>query len=45
MRQKEHVGLLKALESLTYTNFIMCQRSAANKKEAEGCIKPPNWSQ
>ena len=35
----------KAVESLAYTNFIMCQRSSANQKEAEKCVKPPNWSQ
>lgn len=33
-----------AVESLAYTNFIMCQRSAANQHEKEKCIKPPDWT-
>ena len=35
----------KAVESLAYTNFIMCQRSSANKEEVAKCIKPPDWLQ
>lgn len=40
----EHSGMVEATESLAYTNFVMCQRSASTKEESEKCIKPRDWS-
>lgn len=40
----EHDSLKKATESLAYTNFIMCQRSATDQRDAEKCARPPTWT-
>lgn len=39
-----HKAMNRAVDSLAYTNFIMCQRSAVNKEEAEKCARPPSWT-
>ena len=40
---KQHDMTLDAVDSLAYTNFIMCQRSAVTREERSVCIRPPDW--
>ena len=41
--RNDHLMFQEAAESMAYTNFVLCQRSALNKEQAEQCLKPPNW--
>lgn len=41
--KSDHNALVDATESLAYTNFIMCQRSAETHEQREKCIKPREW--